>query len=129
MANTKTATTPTKGAPSAKAAPTKGKGKAPTKGKGKTGVPANYGLRAAPTAIGKRRTAYAETAKVTVHKTALATNPKRMGSGAYNRFAQYQGLAKSKGNGKFTVADVLGKGVQPSDIKYNVTHGFITLKG
>ena len=124
MANTATntapATTPAK--PRAKAAPAaKGKGKAPAKAKA---TPKGFGLRANPTAQGKRRTALNETAKV---KVMVKANPKTAGTGAFNRFACYMALAASKGNGKFTVADVLNKGVQPSDLRYNITHGYIEL--
>lgn len=84
----------------------------------------SYGLRAAPTAQGQRRTAYNEAALVTL---LVQHNPKRPGTGAYNRFAQYQQLAAKHGNGAFTVQQVLNAGVQPSDIRYNVKHGFIAL--
>lgn len=146
-AATTTAATTAQAAPAAPStpakAPAKGKGKAapqgapkaPAKGKGKgkatathnpaTGATApGYGLRAAPTQVGKRRTNFAETGKV---KLLVTANPKRPGTGAYGRFAAYQALANKHGNGKFTVAQVLNAGVQPSDIRYNVKHGYIAI--
>lgn len=85
----------------------------------------SYGLRAAPTAEGKRRTGFDESSLV---KIEVQDNPKRPGTGAFNRFMQYQSLAAKHGNGKFTVKQVLDAGVQPSDIRYNVKHGYISLK-
>lgn len=92
-------------------------------------VPAGHGLRAEPTAQGKRRISLDEAMLVTVLGTGTAEkpqNPKRPGTGAWNRFAQYMALAKEKGNGKFTVGQILDAGVQPSDVHYNVRHGYIT---
>lgn len=56
-------------------------------------------------------------------------NPKKAGSGAYNRFACYMRLQASKGAHGYTVADVLDAGVQPSDLRYNLRHGYIEVQG
>ncbi len=110
-------------APAKRKAPAKAKApvKAPAKRKGK--LPANLGLKT-PTAAGKRRIGAGidETMLVTL---VTMDNPKRFGSGAYGRYNQYIALNKK---GDFTVADLLAKGVQASDVRYNRDHGHIKLK-
>lgn len=115
--NTKTARTTrtAKAAPKAKAAPAKA---APA-------TTQEFGLRAAPTKQGLRRTMLPEGAAVEMLVTA---NPKRAGSGAYVRYQQYLDLHNAT-KGKFTVADVLNRGVQPSDLIYNLKHGYIAVAG
>ncbi len=109
-------------APAKRKAPAKGKApaKAPVR-KGK--LAANLGLKT-PTAAGKRRigAGIEETMVVTLKSL---ENPKRYGSGAYGRYQVYIALNKK---GAFTVGDLLAKGVQASDVRYNKTHGHITLK-
>lgn len=113
---TKTKTAPAaKRTAKAKAAPA---AKAPA-----TEAPQEFGLRAAPTKQGLRRTMLPEGAAVEMLVTA---NPKRAGSGAHVRFNQYLAL---HAKGKFTVADVLNAGVQPSDLIYNLKHGYIAVAG
>lgn len=90
-----------------------------------------YGLRAAPTKQGTRRTMLPEaaTVAVTYMVDGKAANPKRHGSGAHVRFAQYLRLHNAKGAHGFTVQDVLNAGVQPSDLLYNLRHGYIEVQG
>lgn len=54
-------------------------------------------------------------------------NPKRPGSNAHARFNTYLRL-EAAGKG-YTVADLLAAGVQPSDLRYNLRHGYITVAG
>jgi hypothetical protein len=50
----------------------------------------------------------------------VTDNPKKLGSKAHRRFAPYFGLPA-----EFTAADMAAAGGNPSDLKYDVPHGFV----
>lgn len=56
-------------------------------------------------------------------------NPKRPGTNAHARFGTYLAMQAQHGANGYTVAALLAAGVQPSDLRYNLRHGYIAVQG
>ena len=71
----------------------------------------------------------AGTVEVLFMDNGTPANPKRPGSNAHARFGTYLAMQAAKGANGYTVADLLKAGVQPSDLRYNLRHGYIAVAG